>query len=159
VTNLESEAFTGCSGLTHMNIPNQVQVIGEGAFGLCANLQAVFFEGNAPSVGALTFLQDPQVTAYYLPGTAGWDGFGALPTALWLPQIQTGDSSFGMHANQFGFNLNWASGQTLVVDACTDLNNPNWQPVQTNMLTTGSASFNDPDWTNHPNRFYRLRSP
>jgi hypothetical protein len=47
----------------------------------------------------------------------------------------------------------------VVVEACTNLSNPDWQPMQTNLLTTGSAYFSDPQWTNYPNRFYRLRSP
>ena len=31
--------------------------------------------------------------------------------------------------------------------------------VGTNTLTAGSSYFSDPQWTNHPSRFYRLRSP
>jgi hypothetical protein len=46
-----------------------------------------------------------------------------------------------------------------VVEACTNLSNPVWQPVQTNTFTAGTAYFSDPQWTNYPGRFYRLRSP
>src|ERR1035438_7706291 len=101
------------------------------------------------------------VTVYYLPGTTGWDYilFESTFTALWLPPAQTTDSSFGVKTNQFGFNIDWASGQTVVVEVCTNLLNPDWQPVQTNMLTTGSVYFSDPQWMNYPGRFYRLRSP
>jgi hypothetical protein len=59
--------------------------------------------------------------------------------------------------NQFGFNLTGYSGQVVVVEACTDLANPVWLPVGTNTLTTGSAYFSDPQWTNYPGRYYRLR--
>ena len=31
--------------------------------------------------------------------------------------------------------------------------------MQTCTLTNGSIYFSDPDWTNHPTRFYRIRSP
>jgi hypothetical protein len=62
-----------------------------------------------------------------------------------------------MQTNQFGFNITWASGQIVVVEASTDL--INWQPVQTNTLTSGSVYFSDPQWTNYPGRFYRLRLP
>jgi hypothetical protein len=102
------------------------------------------------------------VTIYYLPGSTGWDVLTLLtdfPTALWLPQMQTGGTNFGVQSNQFGFNINWASGQTVVVEACTDLANPIWSPVGTNTLTGGSSYFSDPQWTNYPSRFYRLRSP
>jgi hypothetical protein len=106
------------------------------------------------------FSGDPDATAFYLPGTTGWGAtFDGLPTALWKPQAQTADSGFGVQTNLFGFNISWASGQTIVVEACTNLSNPLWQPVQTNTLTSGTAYFSDPQWTNYPGRFYRLRSP
>jgi hypothetical protein len=47
----------------------------------------------------------------------------------------------------------------VVVEACTNLANPIWYPLATNTLTGGSYYFNDPQWTNYPSRFYRLRSP
>jgi hypothetical protein len=73
--------------------------------------------------------------------------------------VQTRDGSFGVRTNQFGFNINWASGQTIVVEASEDLANHSWSPVATNILTGGSAYFGDPQWTNYPARFYRIRSP
>src|SRR5580698_9566530 len=51
---------------------------------------------------------------------AAWNVFSnqtGIPIALWLPQIQTGAGSPGIQTNQFGFNINWASGQTVVVEA------------------------------------------
>jgi hypothetical protein len=78
---------------------------------------------------------------------------------LWTPQVQTTDASFGVRTNQFGFTITWASGMTVVVEACTNLANPTWYPLATNTLTGGSAYFSDPQWTSYPARFYRLRSP
>jgi hypothetical protein len=120
----------------------------------------IYFQGNAPKVDRFAFDNENYATIYYLPGTTNWGTtFGDASTALWLPQMQTTNASFGMQTNQFGFNINWASDQTVVVEACTNLANPDWQPVQTNTLTDGSAYFSDPQWTNYPARFYRLRSP
>jgi hypothetical protein len=48
---------------------------------------------------------------------------------------------------------------TVVVEACTNLANPTWYPLATNTLSGGSAYFSDPQWTDYPTRFYRLRSP
>ena len=73
---------------------------------------------------------------------------------------QTSGTSFGVRTNRFGFNITTGTlGLVVVVEACTNLSNPVWQPVQTNTLTTGSAFFSDPQWTNYPGRYYRLRSP
>jgi len=95
------------------------------------------------------------VTVYYVPVETGWSNFSSntgIPVAPWLPTMQTGGPGFG-------FNINWASGQTVVVEACTNLASPDWQPVVTNTLPTGLAYFSDPQWTNYPGRFYRLSAP
>ena len=118
------------------------------------------FPGNAPSLGLYVFDGDNNPTAYYLPGTTGWStNFAGLPTVLWQPLVQTRHASFGVLTNQFGFNINWAGGMTVVVEACTNLANPTWSPLGTNTLTSGTAYFSDPQWTNYSARFYRLRSP
>lgn len=161
VTNIDEDAFGGCSSLESIIIPSGVASINYGTFYGCTGLAGVFFKGNSPTnIGSAVFYGVNNAIVYYLPSTTGWTtNFAGRPTAPWLPQVQTTDASFDVQANQFGFNLNWASGQTVVVEACTNLLNPDWQPMQTNTLTTGSAHFSDPQWTNYPGRFYRLRSP
>jgi len=62
-----------------------------------------------------------------------------------------------MQTNRFGFTISWATNISVVVEACTNL--ADWQPVQTNTLTGGTSYFSDPQWTNYPRRYYRLRSP
>ena len=166
VTSIGDSAFYGC-GLTNVTIPNGVTNIGDAVFSWCWSLTSVYLLGNAPTLGGDVFVSwaghmpwlDP-ATVYYLPGTSGWGStFGGLPTALWQPQVQASDASFGVRSNQFGFNINWASGMTVAVDACTNLANPTWTPIITNTLTSGSLYFSDPEWTKYPSRFYRLRSP
>jgi hypothetical protein len=158
VTSIEEGTFEGCYGLTNATIGSGVTSIGYFAF--CGDdYLTVYFLGDAPGVD-YPFTGWP--TFYYLPGTTGW---GAPPTLLglpmlpWLPQVQNNGPVFGVQTNGFGFNINWASGQTVVVEACTDLANPVWSPVGTNTLTGGSSYFSDPQWTNYPGRYYRLRSP
>jgi hypothetical protein len=160
VSNIGSSAFISCGRLTNITIGNGVTNIGNSAFADCGELIGLYFRGNAPSIGLVLFERDHNPTAYYLPGTTGWANFSTesgLQTVLWNPQAQTCGGSFGAQTNQFGFNINWASGQTVVVEASTNL--VDWQPVQTNMLTTGSSYYSDPQWTNYPGRYYRLRSP
>jgi hypothetical protein len=64
-----------------------------------------------------------------------------------------------VQTNQFGFTITGTSGLVVVVEACTNLANPTWYSVGANALTGSSSYFSDPQWTNHPARFYRLRSP
>ena len=45
----------------------------------------------------------------------------------------------------------------MVVDACPNLFNTDWQAVHTNTLATGPAYSSDPQWPNYIARFYRLR--
>jgi len=73
--------------------------------------------------------------------------------------IRSSDANFGVLTNFFGFNINWASGTVVVVEACTNLAQPVWSPVGTNTLTGNWSYFSDPKWTNYPGRFYRLRTP
>ena len=95
---------------------------------------------------------------YYLAGTSGWGPtFGGCPTVLWNPQVQPG--SLGVGTNRFGFTITGASNLVIVVEASTNLANPAWSPLVMYTLTSGSAYFSDPQWTNYPARFYRLRWP
>jgi hypothetical protein len=148
--------------LASVTIPGSVINIGAFAFDSCNELTNVYFTGNAPNASSTTFGSDTNATGYYLQGTTGWDVFAAntgLTVALWLPQIQANDASFGIQNNQFCFNVNWASGQVIVVEACTDLANPVWTPLQTNTLTNGAFYFRAPFQNNTSGRFYRISSP
>jgi hypothetical protein len=72
--------------------------------------------------------------------------------------LASGDS-FGLQSKGFGFIISWATNASVVVEASPTLTGPTWFPVATNTLTGGTSSFADPQWTNYPGRFYRLRSP
>jgi hypothetical protein len=79
-----------------------------------------------------------------------------LPTA---PAQFTDASDIGLGTNPFAFDVTGTSGLAVVVEASASLVNPAWSPLQTNTLNGGSLHFIDPQWTNYPARFYRLRSP
>ncbi len=160
ITNIRVHTFSSCTSLSSIKIPSRVTVLEFRAFWNCPGLTGIYFQGNAPSFDPATFLGAGYFTAYYLPGTTNWGTtFAGRPTALWKPVVQTSDASFGVRTNQFGFNINWASGQTVVVEASTDLANQAWTPVGTNTLTSDSWYFSDPQWANYPARLYRIRSP
>ena len=187
VTSIGAGAFAQCS-VTNVTIPNSVTSIGGGAFEQCpltnvtigdgvtsigpyafnnCPLSAAYFLGNAPHADSSVFvwiLDGPEeaVSAYYLPGTTGWAEFTTntgVPTALWtLPYPLLLNGSSGVQANQFGFTISWATNVPVVVEASTDLSNPVWTPIATNVLNTnGTSLFSDPNWAIYPARFYRLR--
>ena len=90
----------------------------------------------------------------------GWTmNTGFLHIVPWNPQAQTGDGSFGVRTNQFGFNITGNSNLVVVVETSASLADPSWSPVATNILTSGLSYFSDPQWTNYPSRFYRLSMP
>jgi len=96
------------------------------------------------------------VYIYYLPGTTGWSStFADRITLLWNPQPQ----SVAVQTNQFGFTITGTAYIPILVEACTNLANAIWTTLQTCTLTNGSIYFSDPQWTNYPARFYRIRSP
>ena len=176
VATIGNYAFFNCPYLNRVVIGSGVTNIGDYAFavndlhyyGGYSRLTEVFFGGSVPSSMGLNafssyivwewgqgYYPDFFATIYYLPNTTGWsDTFAGLPTALWLPQVQTGDGNFGVKNNQFGFNISWASGQTVVVETSTNLSD--WTPIATKTLTDDTSYFSDSEWTNYPSRFYKL---
>ena len=156
VTNMGNSVFYDDFELTNAVIGSGLTSIGFGTFDNCYNMPGIYFMGNAPAMNSDVFDNDNITTAYYLPGATGWStNFDGLPTAVWLPQI----ASSAVRTNQFSFYVNWASGQSVEVDACTNLLHRTWSPLQTNMLTSGSWYFSDPQWKNYSHRFYRAISP
>ena len=157
-------ALSFSSRLTNVTVPASVNYLGNVAFEECVNLTGIFFQGDAPvNLGTYVFYPDEKATVCYLPGTAGWGStFGGLPTTPWLlpsPLILNHGPGFGVQSNGFGFTVSWATNATVVVEACTDLASPSWQPLRTNALADGSFYCRDSDWVNFFHRFYRLRTP
>jgi hypothetical protein len=154
-----NSAFDNCSSLWSITIPSTVTNLQSWAFGDCTALTSVYFRGNPPVAGINTFISDDNVTVYYLPGNTNWGALYAGRRAkVWDPHVQTSGSTFGVRTNCFGFTIAATNASMVVVEACTNLANPIWLPVRTNLLVGGAAYFSDPRWTNYPTRHYRLRS-
>jgi hypothetical protein len=160
VTSIGNFAFSDSDNLSSVKIPGSVTNLGVSAFEDCENLTSLYFIGNAPVADATAFNYDSNTIVYYFSGSTGWSAtLAGVPTALWNLQVPTNPGSIGVQANQFGFKITGTSNLVVVIEGCTNLSNPDWQPVRTNTLTGGSSYFSDPQWTNYPGRFYRLFSP
>jgi hypothetical protein len=161
VTNLGNYAFWGCTGLTSLTIPKAVANIGYKTFWSCSALRSIFFAGNAPLLveGSFTDATGNNRIVYYLPGTAGWGGsFGGCPAVLWNPRIQTGKAGVGQ-TSPVGVSVVGTPNIPFVLETAANVTTGPWTSLQTGTLTNGSVSFTDPEWTNYPSRFYRIRSP
>lgn len=162
VVNVGSNAFLQ-STVTNVTIGKGLATLNFFAFALCPNLVNFYFAGGPPAIGpgGLPFLNDSG-TIFFLPGPAAsnWGtSFQGLPAVFWNPQAQTTDASFGIKTNAFGFNITGNSNVVVVVEASTNLSNPNWTPLSTNLLAAGTSYFSDAQWSNYPSRFYRLSTP
>ena len=186
VTDLGTWVFYECTSMTNARIGNGVRILDEYLFNGCSNLLNIKISASVTNICAEAFFRCDAVVGYYfssdsppsltgsgwlyygtnavvyrLSDATGWPAvpapWGGQPTALWLPKVAD-DECLGVQEGQFGFNVDWADSKTVVVEACTNLFATNWVTVATNTLTNGTAYFHDPQWTNIPGRFYRLRS-
>ena len=160
----DAGAFWNCTGLTNVIVGKGLAYLGAGTFSYSINLVGVYFRGNAPTPGQIFFGEDifanTPATAYYLPGTSGWGAtYANIGAVLWNPLAQTGDGSFGVRQNTFGFNISGTVGIPIVVEASGDLATGLWVSRQSCTLTNGLLYFSDPQWRNYQNRSYRIRSP
>ena len=75
--------------------------------------------------------------------------------SLTPPMIRSGGSTSGFQTSPFGFYVHGLVGQTVVIQASTDL--VNWMPIQTNYISSLSDFiFQDSHSSIYPKRFYRL---
>ena len=63
VTSIRDGAFSNCSGLTEITIPDSVTSIGDNAFSDCSGLTEITIPDSVTSIGGSTFLKTPWLTA------------------------------------------------------------------------------------------------
>lgn len=161
ITRLPGYAFASCSSLTNITIPASITLLGDRAFVVCSSLTAVYFCGNAPALGSsFVFYNANKATLYYLPGTTGWTAtLGGRPCVLWNPTTPIGHPNFGVQPSGFYLPVTGTPNIPILIEATTNLTGSAWTKLQSCTLTNGAIQYIDTQWTNFPNRFYRLRSP
>ena len=98
---MESSAFSGCSGLTSITIPNSVTSIGSSAFEGCSGLTSVTIPNSVTSIGSSAFSRLLWPTSITIPnsvtsiGSSAFSGCSGL-TSVTIPNSVTsiGDYAF-----------------------------------------------------------------
>lgn len=70
------------------------------------------------------------------------------------PTVRLDDGAFGVRSNEFGFNVNALSGQTVVIEASANM--VDWKPVRTNLISDAGTFF-FAEANSLSLRFYRAR--
>ncbi len=149
-----------CTALASITIPGSVTNIQQDAFDQCNNLTAVYCLGNEPTTNKNVFFVVNAAVAkvYYNAGANGWGTtFDGLPTVMLSPTLAISNAM--IKSNRFEFNFSGTNNQTVVIQASTNLAQPTWQALLTNILSGTSSNYSDAKWTNYPYRYYRLYSP
>jgi hypothetical protein len=101
VTKISDSAFSDCSGLTSVTIPNSLISIGEYAFMNCVNLAPITIPNSVTSIGQYAFGNCFALTSITIPNSvtsiADYVFFGSGLTSVTIPNSVTsiGESAFG----------------------------------------------------------------
>ena len=92
VTYIDSDAFSYCSGLTSITIPNSVTSIGNNAFYYCRNLTSIEISNSVTSIGSSAFSSCSSLTSITISNSVTSIGSDAFYKCSGLTSINyTGD--------------------------------------------------------------------
>ena len=113
VTKIGSEAFSGCSGLTSITLPDSVTEIGDSAFFYCSDLTSITLPKNVTKIGRAAFENCSGLTSITLPESVTEIGSEAFYycsglTSITLPEsvVEIGDHAFSSCDNLESIKVN-----------------------------------------------------
>ena len=123
VTSIENGAFSDCSGLTSIVIPNSVRSIGNSAFSACSGLTSVVIPNSVRSIGEYAFYNCSGLASVTIGnsvtsiGNSAFDGCSSLASIV-IPNSVTsiGNSAFKGCNNIKFLEINTASVGTMFRD-------------------------------------------
>ena len=108
VSAIGASAFSGCTGLTSLTIPNSVSEIGAFAFSGCTGLTSFTVPNSVSSIGASAFSGCTGLTSFTIPNSVSEIGASAFSGCTGLSSLTIPSSVNAIGAEAFGDCINLA---------------------------------------------------
>ena len=110
VVNIGGGAFSGCSGLTSMTIPNSVKTISQQSFYSCTSLTDVTIPNSVTRIDAFAFYKCTSLQSVIIPNSVTFIGSHAFASCTNLASVNVPSSLTSMGANVFAYTA-WYNNQ------------------------------------------------
>ena len=138
VTSIGWAAFSGCTNLTSVNIPNSVTSIGEYAFYDCTGLTSVTIPNSVTSIGSSAFSGCTGLTSVTIPNSVTSIGSSAFSGCTGLTSIEIPNSVTNIEKDAFSgcTGLTFVTINSNAIVSKNYFSNSNLQNVFGNQVTS-----------------------
>ena len=109
VSSIDNYAFSDCSGLNYINIPNSVTTIGNSAFANCSAMASVTIPNSVTSIGESAFINCNNLTTVNIPNSVTTIGIKTFLSCSNLTSITIPNSVTTIGDNAFTYCSNLTS--------------------------------------------------
>ena len=154
VTSIGGGAFSACSGLTSIIIPNSVTSIGIGTFSSCTGLTSITIPDSVTSIGSSAFRSCTRLTSITIPDSVTSIGNFAFYSCESLTSITIPDSVTSIGENAFKYCTSLTSiyipSSVTTISAATSSSSPFYSCSSSLKIYCG-ASSKPSGWSNYWN--------